>query len=88
MSAYVRSRANTYSNLSLDREGECRDRDADLAQRAHAPGSRFIVLRNDGRALVDPDSHVFLLEIFQPVNQENCRDLAGLSGSFGSRLEK
>lgn len=61
MSAYVRSRANTYSNLSLDREGECRDRDADLAQRAHAPGSRFIVLRNDGRALVDPDSHALRL---------------------------
>ena len=56
MSAFGRSRANTYSNLSLDREGEFRDRDVDLAQRVNAATSRFIVLRNDGRALVDPDS--------------------------------
>ena len=61
MSAFRRSRANTYSNLSLDREGEFRDRDAVLAQRTHAPSSRFIVLRNDGRALVDPDSHALRL---------------------------
>lgn len=56
MSAFGRSRANAYSNLSLDREGEFRDRDADLAQRERAAASRFIVLRHDGRALVDPDS--------------------------------
>lgn len=55
-SAFGRSRANTYSNLSLDREGEFRDRDTDLAQRVRAAGSRFIVLRHDGRALVDLDS--------------------------------
>lgn len=56
MSAFGRSRANTYSNLSLDREGEFRDRDVELAQRIGAASSRFIVLRHDGRALVDPDS--------------------------------
>ncbi|MFZ2235131.1 MAG: NAD(+) diphosphatase [Dokdonella sp.] len=56
MSAFGRSRANTYSNLSLDREGEFRDRDTDLARRAAAASSRYIVLRKDGRALVDPDS--------------------------------
>lgn len=56
MSAFGRSRANTFSNLSLDREGESRDRDADFARRARDINSRFIVLRKDGRALVDPDS--------------------------------
>lgn len=62
MSAFGRSRANTYSNLSLDREGECRDRDdANLTHRLKAASSRFIVLRNDGRALVDPDSKALRL---------------------------
>lgn len=56
MSAFRRSRANTFSNLSLDREGEFRDRDADFARRVLDSSSRFIVLRPDGRALVDPDS--------------------------------
>lgn len=56
MSAFRRSRANTFSNLSLDREGEFRDRDADFARRVLDASSRFIVLRTDGRALVDPDS--------------------------------
>ncbi|MEO6076038.1 MAG: NAD(+) diphosphatase [Dokdonella sp.] len=56
MSAFGRSRANTYSNLSLDREGEFRDRVMELAQRVRHAASRFIVLRHDGRALVDPDS--------------------------------
>ncbi|MEO7916808.1 MAG: NAD(+) diphosphatase [Dokdonella sp.] len=56
MSAYRRSRANTYSSLSLDREGEFRDRDVTLAERALASTTKFVVLRGDGKALVDPDS--------------------------------
>ena len=71
MSAFGRSRANTYSNLSLDREGEFRDRDADLAQRVNAASSRFIVLRNDGRALVDPDSAALRLVL---TSERGARD--------------
>lgn len=61
MSALHRSRANTFSHLSLDREGEFRDRDELLAVRALAVSARYLLLRGDGRALVDPDSRALRL---------------------------
>lgn len=61
MSAYRRSQANTFSNLSLDREAEFRDRDDLLSLRALSVAARYLLLRADGHALVDPDSRALRL---------------------------
>lgn len=61
MSAYRRSLANTFSHLSLDREAEQRDRDELLSLRALSTGARYVLLRSDGHALVDPDSRALRL---------------------------
>lgn len=56
MPASERSRANVFAALSLDRLSDRRD-DADwLRERLGAAAARFIVLRADGRALVDSDA--------------------------------
>lgn len=53
MVASVRSRANVFAALALDRAGEFRDDDAFIGQHRSAETTRFLVLRADGRALVD-----------------------------------
>ncbi|HVJ61727.1 MAG TPA: NAD(+) diphosphatase [Tahibacter sp.] len=53
MVASVRSRANVFAALALDRAGEFRDDDAFIGSHRAAETTRFLVLRSDGRALVD-----------------------------------
>lgn len=53
MVASVRSRANVFAALALDRAGEFRDDDAFIGLHRAAETTRFLVLRADGRALVD-----------------------------------
>lgn len=55
MSTPERSRDNVFAALALDRASERRDDAEWLAQRALAQSARFVLLRNDGRALVDAD---------------------------------
>ena len=56
MSAELRSRRNVFAGLALDRCSERRPDRAWLDQALHAPGSRFIVLDPDGKALLTPDA--------------------------------
>ena len=55
MSSYLRSRNNTFASLDLERSAEQRDDVEWLESRLRAAGSRFIVLRDDGRMLVSGD---------------------------------
>lgn len=68
MSAFHRSHANTYSNLSLDRAAEWRDRDELMSLRALASSARYLLLRHDGSALVDAESWAlrFLVAVERP----------------------
>jgi NAD+ diphosphatase len=54
MSSSLRSRNNTFATLELDRASESRDDAAWLEQRLRAAGTRFVLLRADGRVLVQP----------------------------------
>ncbi len=56
MSSLTRSRNNTFSNLVLERNSESRDDAAFIEERRDAPDTRFLVLRNDGKALLNPAS--------------------------------
>lgn len=55
MPANERSRANVFAALSLDRHSECRDDPDWLRERLGGDAACFVVLRNDGRALVNSD---------------------------------
>jgi NAD+ diphosphatase len=50
-----RSRENVFAALSLDRAAERREDAAWLAQQAQAERARFVLIRSDGRALVDAE---------------------------------
>ena len=52
-SSSARSRNNTFSYVALDRRSEQRDDAAWIAERQIASSARFVLLRRDGRALVD-----------------------------------
>jgi NAD+ diphosphatase len=49
----ARSRNNTFSYVALDRHSEQRDDVAWIAERRSSVSARFVVMRRDGRALVD-----------------------------------
>lgn len=49
----ARSRNNTFSYVALDRHSEQRDDAGWIAERQRLPSARFVLLRRDGRALVD-----------------------------------
>jgi NAD+ diphosphatase len=49
----ARSRNNAFSDLPLDRRGDQRDDAAWLNERANSASARYVLLRNDGHALVD-----------------------------------
>ncbi|HEX6833030.1 MAG TPA: NAD(+) diphosphatase [Rudaea sp.] len=55
MTSSQRSRINAFSSLILDRASDQRDDAAWISERLRAAGTRFVVLRSDGRALVHPD---------------------------------
>ena len=55
MTSSQRSRVNTFSSLILDRAADQRDDAEWIAERRGRTTSRFIALRNDGRALVTAD---------------------------------
>ena len=56
-SSSARSRANAFSYVALDRRSEQRDDAAWIAERQIATSARFVLLRRDGRALVDAAGH-------------------------------
>src|SRR5262245_4961091 len=56
MSSSLRSRSNTFASLELERFAELRANDEWLGPRMRAPHARFLLLRDDGRALVTTDT--------------------------------
>ena len=52
-SSSARSRNNAFADLLLDRRSDQREDVAWLSERANAPSARFLLLRSDGRAMVD-----------------------------------
>jgi NAD+ diphosphatase len=60
MSSSARSRNNTFSSLILERNSESRDDDAFVQARLTAPNARFLLLRADGRALVNATGDALL----------------------------
>ncbi|MEO8671395.1 MAG: NAD(+) diphosphatase [Tahibacter sp.] len=74
MSTSIRSRANVFAALALERMAERRDDSEWLVDRAQAPATRCIVLRADGRALADAQRrtlcqvHASSLEIHEQKN--------------------
>ena len=55
MSSLARSRRNTFSCLDIERDADWRNDSATINQRLYGDAARFLVLRQDGRALVAPD---------------------------------
>ena len=55
MTSSLRSRGNAFAALELDRRSELRDDPAWLAERAHAPSTRYLILGTDGRGLIAAD---------------------------------
>jgi len=55
MTSSRRSRANTFAALQIDRAGERREDAAWLSERARTGNVRYLLLRNDGHALVTRD---------------------------------
>lgn len=53
MSSLTRSRANTFASLILERNSESRDDVAFIQERRDAPATGFLVLRSDGRVLLN-----------------------------------
>ena len=51
----ARSRNNTFSHVGLDRHSEQRDDAAWIAERQLSPQARFVLMRSDGRALIDTE---------------------------------
>ncbi len=64
MSSSARSRNNTFSSLILERNSELRDDAAFVQARLEAPNARFLLLRSDGRTLVNASA-----DALQPLNQ-------------------
>src|SRR5262245_22297844 len=56
MSSSLRSRSNTFASLELERFAELRANDDWLGPRMRAPHARFLLLRDDGSALVTTDT--------------------------------
>jgi len=57
MSSLVRSRNNTFSALEIERDADWRSDTETINRRLHAVAARFLLLRADGRALVDAAGH-------------------------------
>ncbi len=61
MSAYLRSGANTFATMALERMSEQRDDLEWITRRSLHPTSRYLILCSEGRALVSPDPADLLL---------------------------
>ena len=71
MASGARSRDNAFAALELDRASDHRDDTAWLAERTHGSAARYLLLREDGCALLAPDRH--------SLHQLDCTDLTRLT---------
>jgi NAD+ diphosphatase len=69
MTSSQRSRINTFSSLVLDRASDQRDDANWIAERLNSSAARFVVLRGDGRVLVDADRRALRAVVAEELAQ-------------------
>jgi NAD+ diphosphatase len=80
MMSSARSRGNAFAALELDRASESREDSAWLAEHAHSPQARFVLLDPDGKALLSADCRQLLA-----VDRDGRERLASGVASFLGR---
>lgn len=85
MASGTRSRDNAFAALDLDRDGDFRDDAAWLAERAHSPAARYLLLREDGYALLAPDRYSLHLLSYSERTRLTLERAPTLLGSAGGQ---